>query len=165
MSDAPKPITSITTPVRLEYTIVAGSAQSRFLRNVAAGRLVGERCRVCTKVYVPPRGACPTCAVPTRDEVELGQRGTITTFCTVNIPFEGRVLELPYVAAAILLDGADIAIFHLIQEIPANDVRMGLRVEAVWAPPAERRPSLESILYFRPTGEPDAAYDTYKEHL
>ena len=158
-----EPIKSIVTPVRLEYTITAGEAQSRFLRNVAAGRLIGERCPGCKKVYVPPRGACPTCAVPTREEVELGQTGTITTFCVVNIPYEGRVLELPYVAAAILLDGADIAIFHLIQEIPASEVRMGLRVRAVWD--KALRPSLESILYFKPAGEPDASDESYREHI
>ena len=42
---------------------------------------------------------------------------------------------------------------------------MGMRVEAVWAPPEERKPTLESILHFRPSGEPDAAYDTYKDHV
>ena len=36
---------------------------------------------------------------------------------------------------------------------------MGMRVEAVWAPAEELRPTLESIKYFRPTGEPDADYD------
>lgn len=162
MSD---PIKTLVTPVRLDYTITASSAQTRFLRNVVEGRLVGERCPACKKVYVPPRGVCPTCAVPTRDEVVLSQKGTVTTFCVVNIPYEGRVLELPYVAASILLDGADIAIFHLVQEIPAPQVRMGLRVEPVWAAPPARRPTLESILHFRPTGEPDAPFESFQEHL
>jgi hypothetical protein len=40
-----------------------------------------------------------------------------------------------------------------------------MRVEAVWAPPEEREPTLESIKYFRPTGEPDADYDSYREHV
>jgi hypothetical protein len=42
---------------------------------------------------------------------------------------------------------------------------MGLRVKAEWAPPEGRRPTLESIRWFSPTGEPDAAFDSYKEHL
>ena len=54
---------------------------------------------------------------------------------------------------------------HLIQEVDAEEVRMGMRVEAVWATPAEREPTLESIEHFRPTGEPDAAYETYREHV
>jgi uncharacterized OB-fold protein len=79
----------------------------------------------------------------------------VTTFCIVNLPFFGQRIKPPYVCATILLDGADIGLFHLIQEVPAQEVRMGMRVEAVWAAPEERGPSLESIRYFRPTGEPD----------
>jgi hypothetical protein len=42
---------------------------------------------------------------------------------------------------------------------------MGLRVEAVWRPREEWEPSLTNITHFRPTGEPDAEYDSFKEHL
>ena len=33
---------------------------------------------------------------------------------------------------------------------------MGMRVEAVWVDDAELGPTIESIKWFRPTGEPDA---------
>ena len=162
MSDA---VTKIDTPMRLEYRYTAGRAASRFLRGVEQGKLLGQRCPQCRKVYVPPRGACPACGVPTEEEVELGNKGTVTTFCVVNVPFYGQKLEIPYVSATILLDGADIGLMHLIQECPAEDVHMGMRVEAVWVPPEERKPTLESIRYFRPTGEPDAPYESYREHV
>jgi len=158
-------VEELLTPVRLEYRYTAGQATTRFLHGVAEGRLLGQRCPACRKVYVPPRGSCPTCGVPTDEEVELVNRGIVTTFCVVNVPFYGNLIEMPYVAASILLDGADIAFQHLVQEIPAGQVRMGMRVEAVWAPPEERGPTLESIRYFRPTGEPDAPYEAYSEHL
>ncbi len=99
------------------------------------------------------------------EPVEVSDKGTVTTFCVVNVPFYGQKMEIPYVSATILLDGADIAMMHLIQEVKAEDVHMGMRVEAVWAPPEEREPTLESIQYFRPTGEPDAAYESYREHV
>jgi uncharacterized OB-fold protein len=53
----------------------------------------------------------------------------------------------------------------MIQECKPEDVRMGMRVEAVWKPDGERQGDHEDIQYFRPTGEPDADYDTYKHHL
>src|SRR4029077_6224256 len=90
------------------------------------------RCPVCTKVYLPPRGPCPTCAVLLAEPVELGNGGTVTTFCVVNVPFLGQSIEIPYVAASVLVDGADIAFSHLIQGCDASEVRMGMRVEAVW---------------------------------
>jgi uncharacterized OB-fold protein len=163
--DAGDPVTQIVTPVRLDFTIRPGRAMTRYLTSIAEGRLVGQRGPSCRKVYVPPRGSCPTCAVPTEEEVELAHRGTVTSFCIVRVPYPGQQIKPPYVSASILLDGADIPFYHLIQEMAAEDVRMGLRVEAVWAPPEERGPTAESIRYFRPTGEPDAPYDSYKEHL
>jgi uncharacterized OB-fold protein len=155
----------VARPIRLDYTYTAGAASSRFLKGILRKKLLGQRCPDCRKVYVPPRGSCPTCGVPTRDEVEVRDTGAVTTFCIVNIPFPGMAVKPPFAAASVLLDGADIAIFHLLQEVSVEDVRMGLRVRAVWVPDAGLRPTLESIRYFKPTGEPDAPYDTYKDHL
>jgi uncharacterized OB-fold protein len=155
----------VTTPIRLAYTHSASHEESRFLRAVRDGRVVGQRCPRCGKVYVPPRGACPVDGVPTTDEVELPDRGTVTTFCVVNVPFLGQSITPPYVSAYVLLDGADIAFQHLILECDPADVRMGLRVEAVWKPREEWDYTLKNISHFRPTGEPDAPYDSYAQHL
>ena len=160
-----EPVRSIRTPIALDYRYTPGLASSRFLRAVAEGRLIGQRCPVCGKVYIPPRGSCPTDGVPTEEEVELADRGVVTTFCVVNVPFTGHQIEMPYVAASILLDGADIAFLHLILDCAAEDVRMGMRVEAVWKPRDEWEYGLQNITHFRPTGEPDAPYDSFKEHL
>ena len=165
MTAEPEMVYELVSPVRLEFTVNAGYALTRYLRAIESGRLVGQRCPQCAKVYIPPRGSCPMCGIPTEEEVELGQRGTVTSFCIVRVPYPGQMIRPPYVSASILLDGADIPFFHLVSEIPVEDVRMGLRVEAVWLPPEERGPTAESIRWFRPSGEPDAAYDSYREHL
>jgi uncharacterized OB-fold protein len=89
----------------------------------------------------------------------------VTTFCIVNIPVIGRDLQLPYVAASMALDGADISIFGAVQECKPEDVHMGMRVEAVWKPDGERTGSFDDVLYFKPTGEPDAAPETYINRL
>ncbi|WP_334143375.1 Zn-ribbon domain-containing OB-fold protein [Rhabdothermincola sp.] len=160
-----EPVRSIRTPASLHYNYTAGAATSRFLRAVAEKRLVGQRCPVCQKVYVPPRGSCPTDGVPTEEEVELGHTGTVTSFCIVNVPFMSNLMEIPYVSALILLDHSDLPIMHLIQEVPYDQVHMGMRVEAVWVPDDEIGPTLESIRYFRPNGEPDAPFETYKDNV
>src|SRR5581483_4292277 len=158
-------ITGVVTPVSLDYIYAASPEESAFFRGMAEGRILGQRCPVCHKVYVPPRGACPVDGVPTTDEVELTGTGTVTTFCIVNVPFLGQRITPPYVSAYVLLDGADIAFLHLIQGIDAHEVRMGMRVEAVWKPRAEWGTTIENILHFQPNGEPDAAYETYEGHL
>lgn len=164
-ADERGPVTTMAAPMRLEYLFTPGVAQTRNLLGLARGEFIGQRCPACNKVYVPSRGACPTDGVATTDEIVLANTGTVTTYCVVNVPFAGQAIELPYICAQILLDGADIAFMGLVQEIPATEVRMGLRVEAVWVPPEERTPTMASVKYFRPTGEPDADYETFKEYL
>ena len=160
-----EPVTGIITPVSLDYVYAASPEESAFFRGLAEGRILGQRCPACEKVYVPPRSACPVDGVPTAEEVELSDSGTVTTFCIVNVPFLGQKIQPPYVSAYVLLDGADIALQHLILEIPAEEVRMGLRVKAVWKPREEWSTTIENISHFAPTGEPDADYDTYRHHL
>ncbi|MFJ1549211.1 Zn-ribbon domain-containing OB-fold protein [Streptomyces sp. NPDC088246] len=156
------PVTGIVTPARLDYTYTPGRAQSAYLNALSEQRTVGERCPSCRKVYVPPRGACPTCGVATAEQVEVGPRGTVTTYCIVNIKAKNAMndaIEVPYVYAHIALDGADLALHGRIGGIPYDQVRMGLRVEPVWTE-GGRHPD-----HYRPTGEPDADYDAYKELL
>jgi uncharacterized protein len=153
------------TPVRLRYEHTASPGESAYLRGLAEGRLLGQRCRVCGQVYVPQRGTCPADGVPMADEVELPDTGTVTTFCVVNVGYPGQRVTPPYVAAAVLLDGADIAFQHLVLGCDASEVRMGMRVRAVWKPPEERAATGGSITHFAPTGEPDAAYETYARQL
>jgi uncharacterized OB-fold protein len=158
-------VTMTTTPIHLRYEHMVSPEESRYLRGLAAGRVLGQRCPVCGKVYVPPRGACPADGVPTTEEVELPDSGTVTTFCVVNVPFLGQRVQPPYVAAHIVLDGADIPLQHLILGCPADEVRMGMRVRAVWRPPEEWGTTPENIEGFEPTGEPDAPFSSYAHHL
>jgi uncharacterized protein len=160
-----EPVRSIVVPAGLHYRFTAGQATSRFLRGIATKRILGERCPACGKVYVPPRGSCPADGIPTADQVELPHQGTVTTFCVVNLQFYGQAMEVPYVCATVLIDGADIGLFGLVQEIPFDQVRMGLRVEAVWVEDDQLAPTFESVRWWRPTGEPDASYDSYREHV
>lgn len=160
-----EPVTGVITPVSLDYHYAASPEESLFYRGLNEGRIMGQRCPTCQKVYVPPRSACPADGTPTVEEVELSQTGTITTFCIVNVPFLGQKITPPYVSAYVLLDGADIAVLHLILGVPAEEVRMGMRVKAVWKPKDEWAYSLENIDHFAPTGDPDADFDTYKHHL
>jgi len=153
-----EPVGMTVTPVRLHYEHTASPGESAYLRGLAGRRLLGQRCGVCGRVYVPPRGTCPVDGVPTREEVELPETGTVTTFCVVNVAYPGQRVTPPYVAAAVLLDGADIAFQHLVLGCEPGEVRMGLRVRAVWGDGG-------TISGFTPTGEPDAAYETYARHL
>ncbi|MEV6064052.1 Zn-ribbon domain-containing OB-fold protein [Nocardia asteroides] len=163
--DTAEPVTMLTTPVDMHYKHTASPQESAYLRGLAEGKLIGGRSEAGGRVYFPPRGANPTDGTPTDDLVELPDKGTVTTFCIVNVPFLGQRIKPPYVAAYVLLDGADIPFLHLVLGCEASEVRMGMRVEAVWKPREEWGHALANIDHFRPSGEPDAPYESYQHHL
>jgi hypothetical protein len=160
-----KTVTMVTTPIKLHYQHSASPEESSFLRGLAEGKLLAQRCPACGKVYIPPRGACPTDGVPTVEEVDLPDTGTVTTFCVVNVDYPGQRVTAPYVAAAVLVDGADIPFQHLILGCDPDEVRMGMRVKAFWKPRHQWGTTLENIDHFFPVDEPDAPYESYAHHL
>lgn len=162
---AAEPVTLFPSPVQLDYTVTAGHHLSTYLRALAGKRIVGGRCPSCKKVCLPPRGSCPTCGVPAGELVEVADVGTITTFCIIRIPFDAAAFPPPYAAVAIVLDGADMPFFHLVRGVEVDQVRMGMRVRAVWVPDAELGPTLSSIKWFEPTGEPDVPAEQIARHL
>jgi hypothetical protein len=166
MHEPPKdPIRYIDSNVYLPYDYVAGDLKAIFLRALADKRILGSRCAKTGKVFVSPLVNSPESFAPCEELVEVSDEGVMTTFCIVNIPVIGRDLELPYVAASVALDGADISIFALIQGIKPDEARMGMRVRAVWKPDGERVGSHEDISHFEPTGEPDAPLESFLRRL
>ncbi len=164
-SDGRDPVTVMEVPTSVSIQHSASAPESRYLRALQQGKLLGARTGDTGKVYFPPREADPATGRELDQFVELPDTGTVTTFAVINIPFPGQRIKPPYVVAYILLDGADIAFLHTVTEIDAADVRMGMRVKAVWKPREEWGLGIDNIDYFRPTGEPDADYETYKHHL
>ncbi|MEQ9465701.1 MAG: Zn-ribbon domain-containing OB-fold protein [Haliea sp.] len=155
MSEPLADVTGIKAPVYLKYRFTAGSAPARFLCRLKEGVLTGQRCPRCSNVYIPPRGSCPACGVPTEDEVVLSDKGTIQSFTIVSIPIPGNPIQPPYVVANIVPDGANISFIHLLSECVNEEVHIGQRVQALWKPAEEWGHAMDNIRYFRPLDEPD----------
>ena len=164
-ADDRDPVTMLVVPTSIEIQHTASLPESTFLRGLEEGKLLGARTGKSGKVYFPAREADPATGQQLDEFIELPDKGTVTTFAIINIPFAGQRIKPPYVAAYVLLDGADIPFLHLVTEIDASQVRMGMRVQAVWKPREQWGLGIDNISHFRPTGEPDADYDTYKHHL
>ena len=159
-----EPVTMVTTPVRLDYTYAAGPSSEIFLRGTQERRLLGRRCSECAKVYMPPRGVCSMCGAPFTDEiVEVSQTGTVTTFAVVNVNFASREIDLPYAAVEVLFDGAHITSQFLIQGATHDQVRMGMRVRAVWKD-GDLEPTLSNVTHVEPVDEPDRPYESFAEY-
>ena len=152
---------------------------NRFVDGLLAGQIVGHKCPSCGRVYVPPKGYCPLCVVQTgeADEVQVKDHGIMTGFTIITpVAYYGQQETEPFVHASVLLDGADTPLGGQdIIGIAHDQLRMGLRVRAVWKPKGERQVEgisnrgwggLGSVIEaFEATGEPDAGRDDYKEHI
>ena len=66
-----------------------------------------QRCPKCEQVYIPPRGSCAACGVPTEEEVELADKATVESFTIVSIPIPGNPIEPPFVVANLVPDGGE----------------------------------------------------------
>jgi uncharacterized OB-fold protein len=78
------------------------------------------------------------------------------------VPAANIDVPLPYCTANILLDGADLSFTGLIQGCSFEEVRIGMRVQAVWKPESEWDYSVGNIEHFRPLDEPDIPFADLK---
>jgi uncharacterized OB-fold protein len=114
-----------------------------FVRALRDGRLVGQRCSTCRRVYVPGTGFCSIdlTATSATDEVEVSDRGYVSGY-TIILPTEyyyGQQQPPPVVLASIMLDGASNPIVEQpVVGLPLDWVRNGLRVRARWRRPEDR---------------------------
>jgi uncharacterized protein len=165
--------------VSLTYNETLTPILNRFVDELLAGRIVGHKCPACGRVYVPPKGYCPLCVVATEsgDELQVTDRGIVTGFTIITpVAYYGQQETKPFVYASILLDEADSPLGGQdVVGIPHENIRMGMRVKAVWKPESDRTVEgisnrgwggLGSVIEaFEPTGEPDAAPEEYMEHI
>jgi uncharacterized OB-fold protein len=140
----------VVSDVHVDYSYEPGRTLSSFLTGLAEHTIHGGRCPRGHGVYVPSHPSCPLCRAGPLEEVGIGDIGTVTTYTIVHLPFPGMTIELPLVCAWIRLDGTDVSFAHLLGEIEAEEVRVGMRVQAVWVADEELAPTWESIRYFRP---------------
>ena len=157
-------------PVALHYESPAASAIVRYGEALIDGRIIGQRCTGdCGNVYVPPRDYCPIDVIKltTDDDVVLGDTGTIVNFTVVTpVQYPGQEETEPFARVSIALDGpGGMLQLQDVLDTPVGDVRVGMRVAAVWRPAAER--NLDELAAggwsstnggvegWMPTGEPD----------
>ena len=126
-------------------------------------RILGDKCPDTGQVSVPPRGVSSVAGKPTEPElVELPDTGYIESFNITRVPIKMRPdLTPPYVSAWIVLDGASVGFMGLGMNVEPEDVRVGMRVRAVWKPDDELEMSAQNILGWEPTGEPDEVITDY----
>lgn len=142
-----------TYDAELKYAWSTGFAVTRFLAELKNGRIIGRKCKKCKRVLVPPRMFCEDCFRTTDEWIYVKDSGTVNTYSIAHVGTDAsRLKELLYVAV-INLDGPTplMGFLHRLGEIKSEkQLKVGMKVQAVWRPHNERTGSILDIMYFRP---------------
>lgn len=119
----------------LPYQYFAGRTGSKFLIALRDEKtILGIKCNKCNKVFVPPRSACEHHIEEKCTEwVELAGTGVVTGFTVIRYEEPYQPLKPPYILALIKLDGADSSFAHIVKGVSPKEMRVGLKVKAVFA--------------------------------
>ena len=132
-----------------KYIHYAGPTRSRFLMELRDNkRIMGTKCPICNRVYVPARSTCYVCFKPMDEWVEVSNEGTLVTYTVVHQAEPPYPVETPFVYGIIKLDGADTNMAHIIGEVNPKKLRIGMRMQVVFK--EERVGSILDIKYFKP---------------
>lgn len=144
-------VITVHWPAGLRYAWDTGVAVGRFLAELKQGRIVGRLCHRCQRVLVPPRMFCERCFRPTDAWRPVKDSGAVNTYSVSHIRWDAMRIEQPILIAVIEIDGASGGGFlHYLDEVEPDQIRIGMRVKAVWKPPEERTGSILDIRHFRP---------------
>lgn len=148
-------VLSIHDQMTGDYSWDTGVAIGKYLANLKDGVILGSYCAHCRKTVVPPRTICEWCFRPMDRYVPLKDTGTVNTFSLCYVTWDVRRITKPETPAVIEIDGASPlhGIMHKLGEVDPQEIKIGMRVKAVWKPADERKGAITDILHFKPIEE------------
>jgi 3-keto-5-aminohexanoate cleavage enzyme len=137
----------------LPYTYFAGRVGSKFITTLRdQKKIMGVKCPTCNTVYLPTRQVCDKDFTDIRNNwVDVKNTGTVTNFTVVRYDDKHLPRKAPFVLALVKLEGADTPFMHILEECKIDDVKIGMRVEAVFA--AATTNTILDIDHFKPAPE------------
>lgn len=132
-----------------------GVAIGQYLAGLKKGVIFGAYCAICRKTLVPPRLVCESCFHPITQFVPLKDTGIVNTFSICYVTWDVQRIQVPEIPAVIEIDGASPhhGILHKLGDVSPDDVKIGMRVQAVWKPVRQRIGAITDIDYFKPIKE------------
>ena len=147
-----------TTPMFQESSLVfpykhsTGQTIGRFLAGLKEQKAIWGQRVAGLGVVVPPSGYSEVDGSAAGEWVEVGTAGVVTAVAVVHEPIAGfHPAEQPFAYVLVKLDGADTALAHIVLD-GLERLRVGSRVEVVWAADDARKGTIHDIAGFRLVG-------------
>jgi uncharacterized OB-fold protein len=136
----------------LRYSWTSGVAISRFLSGLKEGKIWARKCHRCGRVMLPPRMYCEECYRPNDEWVQVMDTGRVNTYSVSYVNVDASRRTEPILVSVIEIDGASpgMGILHVLGEVKPEEIRVGMKVKAVWKQEGEREGAITDIRYFRP---------------
>jgi uncharacterized OB-fold protein len=132
-----------------DYIYPTGIAGDKFFKELKkSGQLVASECGKCGTTYVPPRMYCENCFVEIETWKTLPPEGTVTTFTIASLDEKNQKLPEPRIWAHIKI--GDGGLVHNLGDVEPGNIKIGMKVQAVLKPEANRKGEISDILYFKP---------------
>lgn len=134
------------------YKHSTGETIGRFLAGLKEQKTIWGRRVAGQGIVVPPHGYSEIDASPAGEWVAVKDIGTVTAVAVVHHPLNRlHPFEEPFAYVLVKLDGADTALAHVVKDDVAT-LKVGARVQAVWAPDEQRIGHMRDIVCFRIVG-------------
>ena len=115
---------AMAVQLSMPYTLTAGRAAGIFLAELGAQRIIGSRCPACVTVRVPAQDFCGDCGADSSEMVVVPPTGVLEAWTVTD---QG-------VIALVRLDGTSVPLLHRIVDTAPDQLEIGQRVTATWAP-------------------------------
>jgi hypothetical protein len=97
-------------------------------------KITGVRCETCSITFIPPREYCEHCWTKISENwVDLGNEGELVNYTVVRYNDKHLPKKAPYILGQIKLTGADTPLTHIVTGVDPRDVRLGMKLKAVFA--------------------------------
>jgi hypothetical protein len=134
------------------YKHSTGETIGRFLAGLKEQKTIWGRRVAGQGIVVPPHGYSEVDATPAGEWVAVKDTGTVSAVAVVHQPLDRlHPFDQPFAYVLVKLDGADTALVHVVKD-DVHTLKVGARVQAVWAPDEERKGHVLDIACFRVVG-------------
>jgi hypothetical protein len=134
----PIDIPPLKSDLKMPYTLTPGRAAGTFLAEISRHRIIGTRFKKSGVVVVPAQDFCPISGAAEYEFVLAPETGVLTGFTQTDRGLIGLIR----------IDGSDIDFPHQMTGAGFGDLKVGMRVRAVWA--EGEVPGILAISGFKP---------------
>ena len=157
-------VPNISDTPDLRYAWDNGFAISTYLDGLKKGKIRGSLDTRTNRMMVPARPFSEIADLaPVTNYFNIPDTGVVKTFTISHVNWDSSPLPKGKVNifAVIALDGIveDMGLVHKLGDVAQKDVKIGMRVKAVWKPEAKRTGDILDIKHFAPLGDKKVKLD------